>query len=305
MYTLLKILDFKKILILTFLTLFASTFVYGQSATEQYVPHIAYWEIGNGDVITIVLHGGPGAEHSYLRPEWDTLAHKTKVVFYDQRGTGKSDKSEYYTWDQHVLDLKRLKKTVSPNKKVILAGSSWGSELALLYSIYYPDDVLGIVLSGFCDWGGTNKNLIKISNQKKAFKLNRDSLIKSDKYASLKKSKEISFKDFFSNIKSDSIFNVRVKIDNKVNEQTMESRLTAPDLSYLTSIKAPVLTFSGTVKDSYNDFSDILLMFKKDSKNILVKGAGHDPWYSHKNIFFLETINFIDSISGNYIIWRQ
>lgn len=34
----------------------------------------------------VVLHGGPGATHDYLRPEWDRLAAVGRVIYYDQRG---------------------------------------------------------------------------------------------------------------------------------------------------------------------------------------------------------------------------
>jgi len=39
---------------------------------------------GRGEPVLIVLHGGPGLSHDYLRPEWDRLGgHGWRVVFYD------------------------------------------------------------------------------------------------------------------------------------------------------------------------------------------------------------------------------
>jgi pimeloyl-ACP methyl ester carboxylesterase len=46
-------------------------------------------EIGRGQPI-IVLHGGPDFDHGYLLPDLDRLADAFRLVYYDQRGRGKS-----------------------------------------------------------------------------------------------------------------------------------------------------------------------------------------------------------------------
>src|SRR2546422_7393771 len=38
----------------------------------------------------VVLHGGPGAHHDYLLPQYDRLARGRALLFYDQRGGGRS-----------------------------------------------------------------------------------------------------------------------------------------------------------------------------------------------------------------------
>lgn len=100
------------------------------SAQEGYItgtPALAYWTIGNGPDIVIVLHGGPAAGHSYLRPEWDSLSKVAKVVYFDQRGCGKSEKAPCYSWREQVADVKRVITHLKQNGKVVLAGSSWAS----------------------------------------------------------------------------------------------------------------------------------------------------------------------------------
>ena len=54
---------------------------------------IYYEVIGSGDAIHLVLvSGGPGLDHSYLHTStaWDVLARSRRVIFYDQRGNGRS-----------------------------------------------------------------------------------------------------------------------------------------------------------------------------------------------------------------------
>src|SRR5437764_9702984 len=46
-------------------------------------------EIGKGTAI-IVLHGGPDFDQSYLLPELDRLADTYRLIYYDQRGRGRS-----------------------------------------------------------------------------------------------------------------------------------------------------------------------------------------------------------------------
>ena len=55
----------------------------------------------------LVLHGGPGAHHDYLLPQFLRLAERHRLVFYDQRGGGRSRETGpgEVTWQHHVQDL--------------------------------------------------------------------------------------------------------------------------------------------------------------------------------------------------------
>ena len=84
----------------------------------------------------VVLHGGPGADHQYLLPQMLHLAEKYDVLFYDQRGGGrsKSGDSEPITWRTHVDDLGKIVEEFGLNPLTVV-GYSWGGLLALLYSL--------------------------------------------------------------------------------------------------------------------------------------------------------------------------
>src|SRR3954468_13642057 len=55
----------------------------------------------------LVLHGGPGAEHDYLLPQMLELSRDRELVFYDQRGGGRSrtDDRTPITWRTQVEDM--------------------------------------------------------------------------------------------------------------------------------------------------------------------------------------------------------
>ena len=83
----------------------------------------------------LVLHGGPGAHHDYLLPHFLDLADQFELLFYDQRGGGRSktDNPTPITWETHVEDLERVIGEFGLTAPTIL-GYSWGALLALLYA---------------------------------------------------------------------------------------------------------------------------------------------------------------------------
>jgi proline iminopeptidase len=97
--------------------------------------------VGQG-VPTVVLHGGPGAHHDYLLPAFDALAEGRELIYYDQRGGGRSPVARDVPvgWTEHVADLDALRTTWGI-ERLTLAGYSWGGLLALLYAVSYPGRV--------------------------------------------------------------------------------------------------------------------------------------------------------------------
>jgi proline iminopeptidase len=97
--------------------------------------------VGAGPEV-IVLHGGPGAHHDYLLPQFDELAEGRRLRYYDQRGGGKSQVSREVDvgWHSHVADLDALVSTWKLEPVTIL-GYSWGGLLAMLYAVEYPERV--------------------------------------------------------------------------------------------------------------------------------------------------------------------
>lgn len=90
----------------------------------------------------VVLHGGPGADHGYLLPGFDALADGRELIYYDQRGGGKSPvpRDVPVGWTEQVADLEALRQHWNL-ERLTLAGYSWGGLLALLYALEHPDRV--------------------------------------------------------------------------------------------------------------------------------------------------------------------
>jgi proline iminopeptidase len=107
-----------------------------------------YHEMGEG-VPIIFVHGGPGLHHGYLLPQLSQLAVNHKLIFYDQRGSGKSLETpldeEHINIHQFVEDLEDLRKSLGLNK-FILMGHSWGGFLAMQYAVDHQDNLIGLIL---------------------------------------------------------------------------------------------------------------------------------------------------------------
>src|ERR1700722_11609704 len=108
-----------------------------------------YNEIGRGIPI-IIVHGGPGVlDQGYLQTQLLQLAAEHRLIFYDQRGSGKSLNTKldekHINIDQFVKDLEALRTSLGL-EKFILMGHSWGGLLAMQYAIAHQDHLLGLVL---------------------------------------------------------------------------------------------------------------------------------------------------------------
>lgn len=98
--------------------------------------------------VLVAVHGGPGLDHMTLKDSLAMLANEVQVVFYDQRGHGRSDYSDPDHWNLRTwaADLRDLCDTLGIDHPVVL-GSSFGGFVALTYAGLYPDHPGGLILA--------------------------------------------------------------------------------------------------------------------------------------------------------------
>lgn len=116
----------------------------------------------------VALHGGPGGDYRYLLNCKELADAGYRVVFYDQRGSGLSQrfpKKSYTLLGQGALDVLYAELSAviehyrsSPDQKVVLFGHSWGAILASGYVGKFPNAVQGLIL---CEPGGLRWNEIE------------------------------------------------------------------------------------------------------------------------------------------------
>ena len=96
----------------------------------------------------IVLHGGPGFDHTGLRPYFDGFADIAQVVYLDHRGNGRSVPSDPSTWTlaQWGDDIVSFCAALGIRRPIVL-GQSFGGMVAQAYATRHPQHAAGIILS--------------------------------------------------------------------------------------------------------------------------------------------------------------
>ncbi len=96
----------------------------------------------------VLVHGGPGADHSIFKPHFSRLALHAQVVYLDLRGNGRSDASTAAHWNlaRWAADLREFCDVVGIEHPVVI-GDSFGTFVALAYAVAYPEHPAGLVLS--------------------------------------------------------------------------------------------------------------------------------------------------------------
>jgi len=112
------------------------------NGTELY-----YKTIGEGTPI-VILHGGPGLDHSYFLPQMTQLARHYRLIFFDQRASGRSSNlvdTNAITMNNFVEDVEGIRKAFKL-RKMNLFGHSWGGLVAMFYAVKYPDNLNSLLL---------------------------------------------------------------------------------------------------------------------------------------------------------------
>jgi proline iminopeptidase len=97
--------------------------------------------------VLVLLHGGPGGDHSLFKPEFTAMSDVAQVVYLDQRGSGRSDRGDpgAWTWQRWADDVAEFCAAVGL-RRVVLVGTSSGGLVGLVCAARFPELVAGLVL---------------------------------------------------------------------------------------------------------------------------------------------------------------
>lgn len=266
-----------------------------QATGQTTAPNGLYYvTVGAGPRTIVVLHGGPGYHHNYLRPEWDRLTGLGRVLYYDQRGCGLSIKTGPFGWRQHVADLDYLLTLTTPNRPVVLAGSSWGAWLALLYAYSHPSRVEKLVLSGLPAWPDTawGKRYRRLPDSTLAL---LDSLVYGQR-ASLR------FQDSAEVVASTPLDVLPEQLLPRLGSHCLDvatgafaSLLAAPPLDSLRTLTMPVLLLEGTGYNRQGSGVYATSRVLPQATVAVVPQGRHDPWFNQPDVTFPIIENFLQS----------
>lgn len=95
----------------------------------------------------IMVHGGPGGDHTVSKPYFSQLTDIAQVIYYDHRGNGRSDLCDENSWNlaQWGDDLKGLCDALGIESPIVI-GTSFGGFVTLSYATRHPGHAAGLVL---------------------------------------------------------------------------------------------------------------------------------------------------------------
>ncbi len=97
--------------------------------------------------VAMVVHGGPGGDHTGFKPAMSPLAEAMQLVYFDHRGQGRSARGDpaRYTLDENVADMEALRQHLGLGP-VVSIGTSYGGMVAMAHAARHPGAVAKLIL---------------------------------------------------------------------------------------------------------------------------------------------------------------
>ena len=145
----------------------SATYPVQEGFVDSHGALIYYTAMGRGAPLLIV-HGGPGASHRYFLPHLLPLMRTSRLIFIDERGSGRSSRLEdprQYTVANMVEDVEAVRKALGLGK-ISLLGHSFGGVLAQAYALKYQNNLSHLILAGtFASTTEINQALAKMKSE--------------------------------------------------------------------------------------------------------------------------------------------
>jgi proline iminopeptidase len=275
-----------------------------------------YRMAGRGKDTIVMLHGGPGLNMGYFAPDMELLAASFVLIFYDQRGNGRSSiitDSGKLNLNAHIEDLEAVRRHFKIKRMSIL-GHSWGAMLAARYALTYPDRVSKMVFSSpgplrrnpsypqaianISKW--MDSSTLKQLNELRAARTDTS----KDAQATCREFWKLFAKGYFAN-PHDTLMIKRMKGDfctassEGIRNGLRVSAYTWASLGEwdwrkdLHQLKNAVLIITGTKDivpmDAVREWKDAL----HNARLILIKDAGHYPQIEQPEQYFSHVTSFL------------
>lgn len=266
---------------------------------------------GKGENL-VILHGGAGLDHTYLLPQFMELSNSCCLIFYDQRGTGRSTAkidSVSITVDNFISDIEAIRKELD-QKKINLLGHSWGGSLAIYYAIKHPEHVNSLILlssapaTSECSkeiWPNIEKNITE-EDGIALERLLESPNFKNSEVAEIELFKKILFRAYFYNRQMSEYLNIDF-CENTAKNGGMVQAILWKELSGdwnlyedLLKFDFPVLLIHGRNDPIPVNCIEEMHSHLPNSQLHIIENCGHFPYVEAKEETFKLISEFIDNI---------
>lgn len=295
--------------ILTFaFQLHAENLPFKEGTIESDGAEIYYKRMGKGSPI-IIVHGGPGHNSSYFLPQFEALAESHELIFYDQRGSGKSfDNLDFnkITLPQFVKDLENLRKELKLNHFALI-GHSWGALVASQYTRNHPKNVTQMILMNpmpassqdLSSFAAEIDSRLK-SSKNPAMKISESDAFLAGELPTLKKFYSEIFKEFFYDPQNISGLNFEINQEDafqgflvyRIFEETLLKGGYDFKLKFQ-EIETPTLILHGDCDPIPQWTVKEIAHLIPNAECKILKDCGHFPHIEKSKVFFNEINSFL------------
>lgn len=293
-----------------------------QTPREGYITapdgvRLFYKTVGSGAETLVAVHGGPGNSLTSILPDLEPLAKNRTVIYYDQRGNGRSDlikDGEKLSIRKHIEDLETVRKFFKLEKMTLL-GNSWGGLLIGFYAAAHPDRVERMVFHNPA--APTKAFMFEMMDEIVRRLEQRYGDDQSKSYGALfnqqvwRKAKDprAVCREFYQTILSVYVFKPEslqllkgdlcsgsedaVRNQLLVNKQILDSLGDWNLLSSLGAVKAPALVVHGTADVIPVASSEAWTGAMPNARLLLITESGHIPQVEQPEIFFKAVETFL------------
>ena len=282
-----------------------------ESGFTSSTSHPLYWaRWGKSGAPTLVMvHGGPGAHHDYMLPQMLALADEYDLLFYDQRGGGRSktDGRDNITWETHAEDLGLVVRELVEGP-LTLVGYSWGALLSMLYASAGPADsaearprVSRLVLMAPASATREHRRLFEENFAQRQdspwvhaqrAELASSGLRESDPEAYRKRGFELSVSGYFADPQAARAL-TPFRVTSRVQQSVWDSLADFDIRPRLTSLRIPAIVLHGSADpipvDSSRGIAEAL-----GAQFVVLDGCGHVPYVECANSLFAAIRRFLN-----------
>lgn len=264
-----------------------------------------YFESSGNGQACVYLHGGPG----YWSKSFQHFAHvlledNLKMIYFDQRGCGRSEHSptQDYTLNRLIDDLEELRIFLGLNEWYLI-GHSFGGILAVNYAYKYPERTKGLILTNATlNMFDSFEHQIRKGSEllgfpETAFQRDNLEMFINNFYSilSLLIEKEVYFKLQYTDLNNKNIVD---KIDEELKTAPSFQRFVFSSIEYFQDftlltpkIKAPALIIAGEYDEAVGPVHQ---KFKFNNQNIHLLKTAHHPYIENKQEFKNAVLEFIE-----------
>lgn len=258
----------------------------------------------------LVVHGGPGMDHTYLMPGMTGLSWTHPLILYDQRGSGRTQGDvdpSTVSFDRFLADIDVMRDSLRLGKMVLLA-HSWGGLLAMRYAAQHPERLHALILMNTAEPGQRYRaRALEISQRRLApdsaafNRLMRSDALRRGDSSAVNSMLRLVFRTEFADTSKANLLQIRLDPRTTQNMSKVATLVMGPLRAYdmwnvAADIRVPTLIIHGTADAIPIDMPRELARTIRGAQLVVLEDVGHFPYIEKPNETFAAINEFLSRV---------